>query len=100
MNDAENLWNLSKAAKVQKDEEQKERAEREFQFAQTHLTWVIEKIMKPAAEKGHFSISDYNLPATQNTDAFKAACLARGFNVRNRGRDFTIIWAKDPVADV
>lgn len=95
MNDAENLWNLASAAKVEYEKRQEEKNEAMFKMAQTHLTWVIEKIMKPAAEKGQFSISDYELPELQDVEAFKLACLERGFNVRNRRREFVIIWAKD-----
>lgn len=94
MNDAENLWNLASAAKDTFEKQREERNEALYQMAQTHLTWVIEKIMKPAAEKGNFSISGYELPELQDEDAFTAACLARGFTVKNRRRSFTIIWAK------
>ncbi len=96
MNDAEYLWNIAAAAKNEAEKAQQALSEALYQRAQTHLVWVIEKIMKPAALKGRFSISNYDLPDTQDSAQFTAACVAKGFHVKTsaRGRRFDISWDK------
>lgn len=96
MSDAEELWAKAFSAKEAREIDKREQCSKDYLAATTHYNWLRLKVLEPAAERGNYCITGYDLPPHIDQTAFEAVLKERGYNAIawRRGRVYRIDWAK------